>query len=111
MLQKYKCFKQKAKDLNKFGFVKQILNYYCRGRRPRRPVRNVQNVGQIISAPTNLVSVNCVGTGVLDRPLTQQNLRTVRKAGSYTFRDRLCEIKEPDKSKFIGNFYLINQIN
>ena len=28
--------------------------------------------GQMISAPTNPVSVDCVGTGVLDRPLTQQ---------------------------------------
>ena len=51
----------------------------------------------MISAPTNPVSVNCVGTGVLDRPLTQQNLRTVREAGPYAHRDRLYEIKEPDK--------------
>ena len=88
--------------LYKFGFVEQILNYYCRGRRPRRPVRNVQNVGQMISAPTNLISINCVGTGVLDRPLTQQNLRTVREAGPYEHRVRLCKIKEPDKPEFVG---------
>ena len=49
----------------------------------------------MISAPTNPVSINCVGTGVLDRPLTQQNLRTVREAGPYVHRDVLCEIKNP----------------
>ncbi len=52
-------------------------------------------------APTNPVSVNCVGTGVLDHPLTQQNLRTVREAGPYVHRDRLCEIKEPHKPEFV----------
>ena len=86
----------------KFGFVEQISNYYCRGRRPRRPVRNVQNIGQMISAPTNPVSINHVGTGVLDRPLIQRNLRTVREAGPYELRDRLCEIKELHKPEFVG---------
>ena len=52
-------------------------------------------------APTNLVSVNCVGTGVLDRPLTQQNLRTVREAGPYAHRDRLCKIKELNKPEIV----------
>ena len=53
-------------------------------------------------APTNLVPVNCVGTGVLDRPLTQQNLRMVREAHPYAHRVRLCEINEPDKPEFNG---------
>ena len=52
-------------------------------------------------APTNPVLVNCVGTGVLDRPLIQRNLRTVREAGPYEHRDRLCEIKELDKPEFV----------
>ena len=51
-------------------------------------------------APTDLVSINCVGTGVLDRPLTQQNLRTVREAGPYEHRVRLCKIKELYKLEF-----------
>ena len=34
-----------------------------------------------------------VGTGVLDRPLTQQNLRTVREAGPYAFKIRSNKIK------------------
>ena len=55
----------------------------------------------MISAPTNSVSINHVGTGVLDRPLIQRNLRTVREAGPYAHRDRLCEIKEPDKPEFV----------
>ena len=55
-------------------------------------------------APTNPVLVNCVGTGVLDRPLTKRNLRTVREAGPYGHRDRLCEIKELHKPKFINLF-------
>ena len=58
----------------------------------------------MISAPTNPVSINCVGTGVLDRPLIQQNLRTVREADPYAHRDRLCEIKEPDKPEFVERF-------
>ena len=86
----------------KFGFVEQISNYYCRGRRPRRPVRNVQNVGQMISASTNPVSVNCVGTGVLDRPLIQRNLRTVQEAGPYAHRVRLCKNKDLHKPEFVG---------
>ena len=45
--------------------------------------------------------VNYVGTGVLDRPLTQQNLRMVREAHPYAHRVRLCEINEPDKLEFI----------
>ena len=56
--------------------------------------------GQIISAPTSPVSINCVGTGVLDRPLIQRNLRTVREAGPYAHRNRLCEIKELHKPEF-----------
>ena len=55
-------------------------------------------------APTNPVSVNCVGTGVLDRPLIQRNLRTVLEAGPYARRDRLCKIKEPHKLKSVGMF-------
>ena len=53
-------------------------------------------------APTDLVSINHVGTGVLDRPLIQRNLRTVREAGPYEHRDRLCEIKDPDNPELIG---------
>ena len=56
----------------------------------------------MISAPTNPASVNCVGTGVLDRPLIQRNLRTVREVGPYAHRDGLCEIKELHKPEFIG---------
>ncbi|MEE0982016.1 MAG: hypothetical protein U0K91_10040, partial [Acutalibacteraceae bacterium] len=63
--------------------------------------RNVQNIGQMISAPTNPVSINHVGTGVLDRPLTQQNLRTVREVGPYEHRVRLCKIKELHKPEFV----------
>ena len=55
-------------------------------------------------APTNLVSINHVGTGVLDRPLIQRNLRTVREAGPYAHRDRLCEIKELHKPESVGMF-------
>ena len=58
----------------------------------------------MISAPANLISINCVGTGVLDRPLPHQNLRTVREAGPYEHRDRSCEIKEPDKPEFVTLF-------
>ena len=46
--------------------------------------------------------IGIVGTGVLDRPLIQQNLRTVREAGPYTHRVRLCKIKHPDKPEFVG---------
>ena len=53
-------------------------------------------------APTNPVLVNYVGTGVLDRPLTQQNLRMVREAHPYAHRVRLCEINAPDKPEFVG---------
>ena len=53
-------------------------------------------------APTNPVSINHVGTGVLDRPLIQRNLRTVREAGPYEHRVRLCEIKELYKPQFVG---------
>ena len=55
-------------------------------------------------APTNPVSINYVGTGVLDRPLIQRNLRMVREAGPYAHRVRLCEIKEPDKTESVGMF-------
>ena len=60
-------------------------------------------------APTNPVLVSCVGTGVLDRPLIQQNLRMVREAHPYEHRVRLCEIKEPDKPEFVDvvDFLLI----
>ena len=51
-------------------------------------------------APTNPVSINHVGTGVLDRPLTKRNLRTVREAVPYAHRDKLCEIIDPDKPEF-----------
>ena len=50
-------------------------------------------------APTNPVLVNCVGTGVLDRPLIQRNLRTVREAGPYNDnlkfarQTRICNVK------------------
>ena len=60
-------------------------------------------------APTNPVSVNCVGTGVLDRPLPQQNLRTVREAGPYVHRDRLCEIKDPDKPELVWLFLYLTR--
>ena len=53
-------------------------------------------------APTNPVSINYVGTGVLDRPLIQRNLRMVREAGPYAFRNRLFEIKELDKPELSG---------
>ncbi len=53
-------------------------------------------------APTGLVSINHVGTGVFDRPLTQPNLRTVREAGPYEHRVRLCEIKDPATPELIG---------
>ena len=66
--------------------------------------------GQMISAPTNLVSVNCVGTGVLDRPLTQQHLRTVREAGPYEHREGFNEIKQPDKPEFIRMFNFLYRI-
>ena len=56
----------------------------------------------MISAPTNPVPINCVGTGVLDRPITQQNLRTVREAGPYEHRVSLCKIKELYKPEFVG---------
>ena len=56
-------------------------------------------------APTNPASVNCVGTGVLDRPLTQQNLRMVREAHPYKNRVRLSEINEHDKFEFIICFF------
>ena len=46
--------------------------------------------------------IGIVGTGVLDRPLIQQNLRTVREARPNAHRVGLCEIKHPDKPKFIG---------
>ena len=52
-------------------------------------------------APTNPVSINHVGTGVLDRPLTQQNLRMVREAHPYEHRIRLCKIKELYKPEFV----------
>ena len=58
----------------------------------------------MISAPTNPVSINCVGTGVLDRPLTQQSLRTVQEAGPYEHRVRLCKIKELYNPEFVGLF-------
>ena len=51
-------------------------------------------------APTNPVLVNCVGTGVLDRPLTKRNLRTVREADPYEHRVSLCKIKELHKPEF-----------
>ena len=63
----------------------------------------------MISAPTNPVSINCVGTGVLDRPLIQRNLRTVREAGPYEHRVRLCEIKEPDNPEFVVYIILSSQ--
>ena len=34
-------------------------------------------------------------------PLTQQNLRTVREAGPYSHRDRLCKIIELYKPEFL----------
>ena len=55
-------------------------------------------------APTNPVLVNYVGTGVLDRPLIQRNLRTVREAGPYEHRVRLCKIKELHKPESVGMF-------
>ena len=58
----------------------------------------------MISAPTNPVSVIRVGTGVLDRPLIQRNLRTVREAGPYEHRVSLCEIKELPKPESVGMF-------
>ena len=59
----------------------------------------------MISASTNPVSVNCVGTGVLDRPLIQQNLRMVREAHPYKHIVRLSEINEHDKFEFIICFF------
>ena len=61
-------------------------------------------------APTNPVLVNYVGTGVLDRPLTQQNLRMVREAHPYAHRVRLCEIKDHYKPEFVGMFPLLCNI-
>ena len=55
-------------------------------------------------APTNPVSINYVGTGVLGRPLSQRNLRTVLEAGPYEHRVRLCKIKEPNKPEIVGIF-------
>ena len=57
--------------------------------------------------PYKINPIGIVGTGVLDRPLIQQNLRTVREASPYTHRVRLCEIKHPDKPEFVEQ----NQIN
>ena len=54
----------------------------------------------MISSPTNSVSINHVGTGVLDRPLIQRNLWTVREAHPYENRIKLCEIKDPNKPEF-----------
>ena len=51
--------------------------------------------------PYEINPIGIVGTGVLDRPLIQQNLRTVREAGPYTHRVRLCEINHPDKPEFV----------
>ena len=95
----------------KFGFVEQILNDYCRGRRPRRPFKIWYDlVVDSWIAPTNPVLVNCVGTGVLDRPLTKRNLRTVREAGPYEHRVRLCKIKELDKPEFTKHKPFWNQV-
>ena len=62
-------------------------------------------------APTNPVSINCVGTGVLDRPLPHQNLRTVREAGPYEHRVRLCKIKELYKPEFVEDIVLQTPFN
>ena len=52
--------------------------------------------------PYEINPIGIVGTGVLDRPLIQRNLRTVREAGPYEHRIILCEIKDPYKPEFIG---------
>ena len=62
-------------------------------------------------APTNPVSINCVGTGVLDRTITQQNPRTVREAGPYVHRDGLCEIKELYKPEIVKQSVNMNKHN
>ena len=54
--------------------------------------------------PYEINPIGIVGSGVLDRPLIQQNLRTVREAGPYTHRIRLCEIKELHKPEFVDIF-------
>ena len=51
-------------------------------------------------APTNPVSINCVGTGVLDRLLIQQNLRMVRETHPYEHRIQYLHLtREVDFAK------------
>ena len=54
--------------------------------------------------PYEINPIGIVGTGVLARPLIQQNLRTVREAHPYAHRVGLCEIKHPYKPEFVNLF-------
>ena len=56
--------------------------------------------------PYEINPIGIVGTGVLDRPLSQRNLRTVREAGPYEHRVRLCKIKELYKPEFVEGVIL-----
>ena len=55
-----------------------------------------------------------VGTGVLDRPLTQQNLRTVREAGPYTHKCNCAKTSlqtTPFPCPCKGTFLFIKTLN